>query len=191
MSTMPPSRSATHPSMLPPTLPTHGRARGVVFLHAVPRALCPHVEWALSAIVDTEIRLDWQPQPVSPPLLRAELPWAGRPGLGSRFMSALKGFPDLVAEVTEDPSPGREGERYALTPTSACTARSSAYTATSWCPRIACVPRLRGLRRQVPNSRTASPISWARRGTPNSSPIARRGRTPPCACSTTWSDRVG
>jgi hypothetical protein len=32
-------------------------------------------------------------------------------------MSALKGFPDLVAEVTEDPSPGREGERYALTPT--------------------------------------------------------------------------
>ncbi|MEY4169539.1 MAG: hypothetical protein RLZ94_612 [Actinomycetota bacterium] len=117
MSTMPPSRSATHPSMLPPTLPTHGRARGVVFLHAVPRALCPHVEWALSAIVDTEIRLDWQPQPVSPPLLRAELPWAGRPGLGSRFMSALKGFPDLVAEVTEDPSPGREGERYALTPT--------------------------------------------------------------------------
>ena len=56
MSTMPPSRSATHPSMLPPTLPTHGRARGVVFLHAVPRALCPHVEWALSAVVDSEIR---------------------------------------------------------------------------------------------------------------------------------------
>ena len=117
MSTMPPSRSATHPSMLPPTLPHAGRARGVVFLHAVPRALCPHVEWALSSIVDAEIRLDWQPQQVSPPLLRAELPWAGRPGLGSRFMSALKAIPDLVAEVTEDPSPGREGERYALTPT--------------------------------------------------------------------------
>lgn len=99
------------------TTPGAARARGVVFLHAVPRALCPHVEWALSAIVDAEIRLDWQPQPVAPPLLRAELPWVGRPGLGSRFMSSLKAIPDLIVEVAEDPSPGREGERYALTPT--------------------------------------------------------------------------
>jgi len=102
---------------LPPTQPAAGRARGVVYLHAVPRALCPHVEWALSSIVDAEVSLDWQPQPVAPPLLRAELPWVGRPGLGSRFMSALKSMPDLIAEVTEDPSPGREGERFALTPT--------------------------------------------------------------------------
>ena len=121
MTTLPPRPAATHPSMLPaggsvPSLPA-GRARGVVFLHAVPRALCPHVEWALSSIVDSEVRLDWQPQPVSPPLLRAELPWVGRPGLGSRFMSALKAIPDLIAEVTEDPSAGREGERFALTPT--------------------------------------------------------------------------
>jgi len=113
MSPMPPS--AIHPSMLPPTLPP-GRARGVVYLHAVSRALCPHVEWALSSIVDAEVRLDWQPQAVAPPLLRAELPWMGRPGLGSRFMSALRAIPDLVVEVTEDPSPGREGERFAFTP---------------------------------------------------------------------------
>ena len=32
-------------------------------------------------------------------------------------MSSLKAIPDIVAEVTEDPSAGREGERYALTPT--------------------------------------------------------------------------
>ena len=121
MTTLPPRHAASHPSMLPaggsaPSLPA-GRARGVVFVHGVSRALCPHVEWALSAIVDSEVRLDWQPQNVAPPLLRAEMPWVGRPGLGSRFMSALKGIPDLLAEVTEDPSPGREGERFALTPT--------------------------------------------------------------------------
>ena len=116
MSALPPRPSAIHPSMLP-AAGSPARARGVVYLHAVPRALCPHVEWALGSIVDSEVRLDWQPQPVAPPLLRAELPWAGRPGLGSRFMSALKAMPDLIAEVTEDPSPGREGERYALTPT--------------------------------------------------------------------------
>ncbi len=122
MTTLPPRRSAVHPSMLPAngssvTAIPAGRARGVVYMHAVSRALCPHVEWALGSIVDSEVRLDWQPQPVAPPLLRAELPWIGRPGLGSRFMSVLKAIPDLVVEVTEDPSPGREGERFALTPT--------------------------------------------------------------------------
>ncbi len=103
-------------AMVPPTLPTSGRARGVVLVHAAPRALCPHIEWALSAVVDAEVRLEWQAQPVAPPMLRAELPWIGRPGLGSRLMSSLKAIPDIVAEVTEDPSAGREGERYALTP---------------------------------------------------------------------------
>lgn len=141
MTTLPPRRSAVHPSMLPAngssvTAIPAGRARGVVYMHAVSRALCPHVEWALGSIVDSEVRLDWQPQPVAPPLLRAELPWIGRPGLGSRFMSALKAIPDLVVEVTEDPSPGREGERFALARRWACIEPSSACTATSWCRRI-------------------------------------------------------
>lgn len=104
-------------SMLPPTLPASGRSRGVVFLHAVPRALSPHVDWALSSVLDTEVRLSWQAQPVAPAMLRSDLPWSGRPGTGSRLVSALKSIPDLVFEVTEDPSPGREGERYAFTPT--------------------------------------------------------------------------
>ncbi|MFM9049492.1 MAG: DUF3145 family protein [Actinomycetota bacterium] len=94
-----------------------GRARGVVFVHAAPRALCPHVEWALTSLLETDVRLSWQSQPVAPPAMRAELAWEGRPGLGSRVASALKSIPGLHFEVTEDPSPGREGERYAMTPT--------------------------------------------------------------------------
>ena len=107
--------SALPPSAVPASTGP-GRARGVVFLYAVPRALCPHVEWALTSLLDAEARLDWQPQPVAPPAMRAELAWEGRPGLGSRFASALRAIPGLHVEVTEEPSPGREGERYAMTP---------------------------------------------------------------------------
>ena len=117
-------------AMLPPTLPTSGRARGVVLVHAAPRALCPHIEWALSAVVDAEVRLDWQTQPVAPPMLRAELPWIGRPGLGSRLMSSLKAIPDVVAEVTEDPSAGREG---VSTPTSDGSGAGHAVAAVCVC----------------------------------------------------------
>lgn len=91
-------------------------ARGVVFLHSVPRALCPHVEWALNSLLDTDTRLAWTAQPVAPATMRAEHSWTGRPGMGSRLVSSLRTIPDLRFEVTEDPSPGHEGERYAVTP---------------------------------------------------------------------------
>ena len=108
--------SAISPSAIPASTGP-GRARGVVFLHSVPRALCPHVEWALTSILDSEVRLPWEPQPVAPPAMRAELTWEARPGMGSRITSALKAIPGLLFEVTEEPSAGREGERYAMTPT--------------------------------------------------------------------------
>lgn len=107
---------AVPPSAVPaPTGP--GRARGVVFLHSVSRALCPHVEWAVNGLLDVEARLAWAPQPVAPPTLRAEYCWTGRPGMASRIVSALRTIPDIRFEVTEEPSEGREGERYASTPT--------------------------------------------------------------------------
>lgn len=103
-----------------PVLASPGRtvqARGVAFLHACPRALSPHVEWALSEVLHVPVQLAWTPQPVAPGTVRAELSWVGEPGTGSRLTSALRPFPQLRYEVTEEPSPGREGERYAVTPT--------------------------------------------------------------------------
>jgi hypothetical protein len=53
--------------------------RGVLYVHTVPSALCPHVEWAAGGIL-------------------------GVPVNRLRF------------EVTEEPTPGTEGERYSFTP---------------------------------------------------------------------------
>lgn len=90
--------------------------RGVVFIHAAPAALCPHVEWALAGALGVPVTLDWTPQPAAPGLVRAELSWRGRAGTAAAVASALRGWAMLRFEVTEEPSPGCEGERYSHTP---------------------------------------------------------------------------
>ena len=96
--------------------PSMGPARGVIFIHSCPRAVSPHVEWALSSVFGTQVAIDWADQPVAPGSVRAELIWGGPQGTGSRIASALHPFRQLRHEVTEDPSPGREGERFSSTP---------------------------------------------------------------------------
>ncbi len=91
-------------------------ARGVVFVHACARAVCPHVEWTLTELLGSRVTLDWTPQPVLRGAARAELSWTGEAGLGSSIASALRAFPDVRFEVTEEPTAGRDGERYAFTP---------------------------------------------------------------------------
>ena len=92
------------------------RTRGVVFIHGAPRALCPHIEWALAADLGTRVLLDWTPQPVVGGQVRAEFSWTGAPGTAARVVSSLRTWGQLRLEVTEEPSLGAEGERYALTP---------------------------------------------------------------------------
>lgn len=91
--------------------------RGVIFIHSAPPALCPHLEWALGGALGERVSLEWTPQPAAPSEMRAEMAWVGEPGTASGVASALREFPRLRFEVTEDPSPGNEGERYACTPT--------------------------------------------------------------------------
>jgi hypothetical protein len=93
-----------------------GPARGVIFIHSCPRAVSPHVEWALARIFRTTISVDWAEQVVAPGTVRAELIWGGPQGTGAKIASALHPFRQLRHEVTEDPSPGREGERFSATP---------------------------------------------------------------------------
>ena len=96
--------------------PSMGPARGVIFIHSCPRAVSPHVEWALAHVFGTQVSIDWADQPVAPNTVRAELIWGGPQGTGARIASALHPFRQLRHEVTEDPSPGREGERFSSTP---------------------------------------------------------------------------
>ena len=92
-------------------------ATGVLLLHSCPRAVAPHVAWALSTVFAGRIEPDWQEQALVPGSLRAELVWTARPGTAARIASALRAFGQVRCEVTEDARPGRLGERYSMTPT--------------------------------------------------------------------------
>lgn len=92
---------------------------GVVYVHASPAAVCPHVEWALSSTLHAKANLVWTPQPAMPGQLRAVTNWVGPVGTGGRLANALRSWSVLRFEVTEDPSPGVDGQRF-------CTLRSSA-----------------------------------------------------------------
>jgi hypothetical protein len=87
------------------------RTRGVVYVHSTPLAVCPHVEWALARVLGAPLRLEWTLQPVENGARRAEYVWTGRPGTGADLAGALRQWPMLRFEVTEEPSDGCDGER--------------------------------------------------------------------------------
>lgn len=90
--------------------------RGVVYVHATPTALCPHIEWAVGGVLGARVTLEWTAQPAAPGTVRAELSWQGEPGTGATIASALRDWRLIRFEVTEEPSAGNEGERYSCTP---------------------------------------------------------------------------
>jgi hypothetical protein len=87
-----------------------------VYVHSAPLAVAPHVEWAIARVLGSPVRLNWSTQPVEPTTRRAECTWTGRPGTGAEFAAALRGWPMIRFEVTEEPSPGCDGERYMHVP---------------------------------------------------------------------------
>lgn len=90
--------------------------RGVLYVHSAPRALCPHVEWAVAGVLGARVTLDWIRQPASPGTWRAEFSWKGESGTASKLASALRGWNLLRFEVTSEPCAAAEGERYSATP---------------------------------------------------------------------------
>lgn len=92
-------------------------AHGVIFIHSCARAVSPHLEWALARVFGKPVAVDWADQPIDPGAVRCEILWAGPVGSGAKIASALLAFQQVRHEVTEDPSPGRSGERFAATPT--------------------------------------------------------------------------
>ncbi|MET0976278.1 MAG: DUF3145 domain-containing protein [Leifsonia sp.] len=91
-------------------------ARGVVYVHSSPRALCPHVEWATGRALGEAVSFSWVEQPVLKGAQRAEFYWEGGPGTGAAIASALRGWEHLRYEITEDPGPGSDGSRWMHTP---------------------------------------------------------------------------
>nr|WP_145745615.1 DUF3145 domain-containing protein [Saccharopolyspora dendranthemae] len=93
-----------------------GLTCGVVYIHSSPSAVCPHVEWAISGALGTRTELRWTAQPAAPGQLRSECTWTGEPGTGARLVTALRAWPMLRFEITEDPSHGVDGQRFCHAP---------------------------------------------------------------------------
>lgn len=91
-------------------------SRGVVFVHSTPAALCPHIEWAMGAVLGMPVHLDWTPQSAERGSLRTEYSWTGPAGTSAGLASALRSCRRVRFEVTEDPSGRDQGQRYAFTP---------------------------------------------------------------------------
>jgi Protein of unknown function (DUF3145) len=62
------------------------------------------------------VQLDWGAQPIAPGCLRTQTGWRGPAGTAGRIATAMRGWPLVRCEVTEEPSDGSDGERFAMTP---------------------------------------------------------------------------
>ena len=90
--------------------------RGVIYVHSTPLAVSSHVEWAIARVLGAPVRLEWSVQPVEPSARRAQCSWTGATGTGGELAAALRQWPMIRFEVTEDPSPGVDGERFMHVP---------------------------------------------------------------------------
>ncbi|PRA06875.1 hypothetical protein CQ010_12450 [Arthrobacter sp. MYb211] len=90
--------------------------RGVIFIHSASAALCPHLEWAIEAVLGGPVKMDWSDQHVAPGLRRAEISWTGPQGTGATLASSMRGWQHLRFEITEEPSEGCDGSRWSFTP---------------------------------------------------------------------------
>lgn len=91
-------------------------ATGVLFVHSCPKALVPHVEWALAREVGKVVKLDWEPQPLMPNMMRTVASWRGAAGTAAEVASSLFGWQQLRFEITEDQSAHGDGGRWMHTP---------------------------------------------------------------------------
>ena len=89
---------------------------GVLYVHSAPKALSPHVEWAISRVLGRGVTFAWSPQPILEGAQRAEYLWQGPVGSGALMATALRGWTHLRYEVTEDAREGVDGGRWCHTP---------------------------------------------------------------------------
>ena len=90
--------------------------RGVVFIHCCPSALAPHVEWAIAGVLGQPVKLSWSSQPAAPAHLRTDATWVAPIATAARIAAALRTWPMLVFEITEEPTATTDGERLAYVP---------------------------------------------------------------------------
>jgi len=91
-------------------------ATGLFVVHSCPKAIVPHVEWALAREIGAVVKLRWEPQPLLPRMLRTEAAWQGPAGTAAAVASSLLGWQQVRFEITEDQSSAGDGGRWMHTP---------------------------------------------------------------------------
>ncbi|WP_298444553.1 DUF3145 family protein [Gordonia sp. (in: high G+C Gram-positive bacteria)] len=89
---------------------------GVVYVHAAPVARSRLVEGARASTLNARAALTGSAQDAEPGRMRATVDWVGPVGTGARLTNALREWSGLLFEVTENPSEGVDGERFAYVP---------------------------------------------------------------------------
>lgn len=97
-------------------VPAASTTRGVIYIHACPPAIAPHVEWALAGVLGRPCRLSWTAQPAAPGHFRAEASWSGPLGTAAKLAASLRAWSMLRFEITEDGTSATDGERLAYVP---------------------------------------------------------------------------
>ena len=81
--------------------PTHG----TLTIYAAPKAVLPHIEWALNSIIlpfeKSAITYNWRSQPCSSGTFQLSLHWNGNESTASHIASALKGWHYIIFEILE------------------------------------------------------------------------------------------
>lgn len=90
--------------------------QGVLHVHAAPRALCPHITWALESVASGAADPQWNPQTSILGHVRTTLDWTGPVGTGALLASALQRLRSIHFEVFEEARCGSDAGRWAHTP---------------------------------------------------------------------------
>src|SRR3546814_8908319 len=75
-------------------------SRGVILIHSAPRALCPHLEWAVGRSLGRAVNFEWADQPVLSGARRAEYYWEGPVGTGAALATAIRGWEHQIGRAS-------------------------------------------------------------------------------------------
>jgi hypothetical protein len=94
----------------------YSRAHGTLIVHASTKAMTAPIEWVLSDLTKTPVKLDWHTQAISPSMVRASYEWSGSEGMAAKIATGLKAIPHIRFEVTEMSSGPDFNQRFCFTP---------------------------------------------------------------------------
>lgn len=83
---------------------------------ACPAPLCPHLEFAVAAVLGAPVALRWVEQPAMPGMLTATAELRDAPGLGGRLAGRLRTLGPVRFEVFENAGVGVDAERHSFSP---------------------------------------------------------------------------